>query len=637
MDRGIASDMRDLVIFLLMSLSVLIYLFMNKRLAIIKNRINNKVLFDIIDNYLVVIDENGLIIEKNSKFDAFVAANYPFLQDNFFNYLQEENLVIIKEELSKTNEVVQTEIVFKTHNRSEIKSLWQIRKDNKSGLYYLLGRQLASENYVYQQLQQSEEKSRKQFKSVPVPTYSWKKADDDFVLSDYNDIVFNETEGKVQHLMGISARKLLSHNPEIIEDLERCFIAKDTIVKEIKYFVHETEEYKYYSARYAFVPSDTVIVQMEDITGKKLMEIEIEEREEKYRTLVSNITYAVLLVNIEGQILEFNDATVKIFGYTEEELPKTNILDMINLPEKENKETVITHVEEFILELFNKSIVDGFVETTCIKKSRDTFPAELQTQFIKLKDNNILLVFIRDISNRKNQELELQKYIGYQEKANHELKIYNYIISHDLKAPLRAINNLIDWLWDDYADKFDEEGKKMLNLLKNRASRMHELIESILRYSKIGKSDVVFEETDLNQMLSSTISLLHIPKNIEVKIAPNLPTIMTVSIYLQQIFQNLLSNSIKFMDKPNGVIEVGFEELEDAYKFWIRDNGPGIDEKFFEKVFQLFQTLQSKDEYESTGVGLSIVKKIIDTFEGKLWLDSKVGTGTTFYFTLPKT
>jgi len=376
---------------------------------------------------------------------------------------------------------------------------------------------------------------------------------------------------------------------------------------------------------------------MEDVTDKKQMEVELQEREEKYRTLVSNITYAVLLVNAEGQILEFNDSTVRIFGYTEEELPKISILDMINISQKENKETIVTHVEEFILELFNKSIVDGFIEITCKKKNEETFPAELQTQFIKLKDNNILLVFIRDISNRKNQEMELQKYIGYQEKANHELKIYNYIISHDLKAPLRAINNLIDWLWDDYADKFNEEGKKMLDLLKNRASRMHELIESILRYSKIGKSDVVFEEIDLNKMLKSTVNILHVPENIEIIVEPDLPNIMTVSIYLQQIFQNLLSNSIKFMDKPHGIIEIGFEEQDGAYKFWVKDNGPGIDEKFFEKVFQLFQTLQSKDEYESTGIGLSIVKKIIDTFDGKLWIESEIDVGTTFYFTLPKT
>jgi len=366
------------------------------------------------------------------------------------------------------------------------------------------------------------------------------------------------------------------------------------------------------------------------------MELEIKEKEEKYRSLFFNITYSVLLVNNEGLIIEYNDSSLKMFGYTEDELLKISILDIINMPDKGYDDNIITQVEEFILELFNMSIVDGFVEIVCMKKDKETFPAEVQTHFIKIKNNNVLLLFIRDITERKNHEIELQKYIGFQEKANHELKIYNYIIAHDLKAPLRAMNNIIEWLGEDYADKFDEEGNKLLGLLKNRATRMHDLIDSILRYSKIGKSEVIFEETYLSDLIKSTVSLLHVPDNIKVNTINVEQTVMIPRIYLQQIFQNLLSNSIKFMDKEDGVINIGFEELETEYKFWVQDNGKGIEKKFFDKIFALFQTLQPKDEYENTGIGLSLVKKIIETYNGKLWLESEIGVGTTFYFTLPK-
>ena len=746
-----------LIVLMLICIICLIILFFNWRSTKLEQKTERMNFYSIVDNYLLIIDINGNILDCNHVFKNLFFSNQEKTSFNLFDFIAEEDIVVFKNNISQLkNEVTEKHETKLIIQEKELIVLWTMTKNQKYSLIYLSGKDNTNERFAYEQLQQSEEKSRRQFKSVPIPTYTWKRITDDFVLTDYNDIVYSETEGKVQHLLGINANKLLLHNYEILKDMDKCYITRSTIKKEVKYFLHETNEYKYYNVSYAFVPPDTVMVHMEDSTRRKMMEIEIAENEEKYRTLFNTTTDSILLVNTDGDILEYNDSSLKMFGFTETELEKIDLLDIIKIIPKHDEQNIITHVEEFIFELFNKSIVDGFVEIICVKKNQETFPAEVQTQFIKIKENNILLLFIRDISQRKLmekalkdseaqlrasfenlpfdfwisdqklnilmqskfsidlwgsligknvndllipydlkthilavsenalkgesynseisfkvneedrtfmqmvlpviseksiygilninidisdakfKELELKKYSDNLEKVNHELKTFTYIISHDLKAPLRAINNLIEWISEDYSDLFDDEGRNMLSLLMNRASRMHELIESILKYSRIGRIEVSFDETDLNELIQATVNMLHIPQNIKVEIYNDLPVILVPRIYLQQIFQNLLSNAIKFLDKENGFIEIGFEELSYDYKFWVKDNGVGIESQYYSKIFQLFQTLQPRDEYESTGIGLSIVKKIIDTYQGTIWVESEKNIGTTFYFTFPK-
>ena len=628
---------------------------------------------DISENIMVVIDSMGNILSKNTAFDKFFDEKINKQFNNLFFYFESSSLEDLKKYLfsiSKGGEEVDENWEHRQPdcnggNNKQIRCLqsdfistdfknytilWTIYKDDIQDIYYLSGKYLTDDDFVHEQLQLSEEKSRKQYKGMPFPTYTWKKTISDFILVDFNDIVFQETEGKVQHLLGIAASKLLANNPEIIFDMERCYNLKQTIKKEVKYLLNDTGENKYYNISYAFVEPENVIVNMEEITVRKLMEFEIQDNEEKYRKLYNTVQDSIFLVNKDGQILEHNESALMMFGYNTEEFRNVSINNLIDLGLKNDKKDIITHVEEFVLDFFNKSMIDGFVEISCIKKNNDIFPAEVHTQFTQIKDNNILLIFIRDISQRKQMEKalqdsenqlkasvkELKKYSDDLEKANEELKTYTFIISHDLKAPLRALHNLVDWLAEDYTDKFDEEGRNILKLLSNRVSRMHDLIESILRYSKIGKIEVVLEETDLNDLLKSTLDLLHVPDNIKIIIPDNLPTIMTSPVYIQQIFQNFISNSVKFSNKDEGIIEIGYEELLLEHKFWVKDNGAGIDSKYHEKIFQLFQTLQPKDEFESTGVGLSIIKKIITTLNGRIWLESEIGVGTTFFFALPK-
>ncbi|MEW6715089.1 MAG: ATP-binding protein [Nitrospirota bacterium] len=247
-----------------------------------------------------------------------------------------------------------------------------------------------------------------------------------------------------------------------------------------------------------------------------------------------------------------------------------------------------------------------------------------------------VIQYTRDVTERKLAEMRQQQLLSDIENVNRELKDFAYIVSHDLKAPLRSIGSLANWITADYADKFDEDGKEQMGLIALRVKRMHALIDGILQYSRIGRIHEEKVEIDLNELLKEVIDILSPPEHIQVSVEGKLPVILSERTRIRQIFQNLISNAIKYMDKHQGKIKVGCSDANGFWKFSVSDNGPGIEERYFEKIFQLFQTLKPIDESESTGVGLTIVKKIIDMHGGKIWLESKPGFGTTFFFTLPK-
>jgi light-regulated signal transduction histidine kinase (bacteriophytochrome) len=223
------------------------------------------------------------------------------------------------------------------------------------------------------------------------------------------------------------------------------------------------------------------------------------------------------------------------------------------------------------------------------------------------------------------------------ESANQELNDFAYVVSHDLKAPLRAIGSLASWIVADCGDRLDDDGKQHLELLLGRVKRMNNLIEGVLQYSRVGRVREKKEPTNLSSLVPEVLDLLAPPANVEVRIDSELPTVVAEKTRLSQVFHNLVSNGIKFLDKPQGQIRIGCTDDGQFWRFHVADNGPGIEERHFEKVFQIFQTLQPRDTLESTGIGLAVVKKAVEVHGGKVWLNSEVGVGSTFYFTLPKT
>jgi light-regulated signal transduction histidine kinase (bacteriophytochrome) len=221
-------------------------------------------------------------------------------------------------------------------------------------------------------------------------------------------------------------------------------------------------------------------------------------------------------------------------------------------------------------------------------------------------------------------------------RTNKELQEFAHIAAHDLKTPLRAIAALTNWLLTDYSDKFDEQGKEQVRLLVDKAKQMASLIDDILQYCRLGQEKGGKEHVDLNPVVSDVIEVTTPPDHIQISIENELPTIPYKKTHIIQIFQNLIGNAVKYMDKPTGHIQVDCAEQDDSWLFSVMDNGPGIDEMHFDRIFQMFQTLAPREGVESTGVGLSIVKKIAEMNHGKVWVESQVGEGSTFFFTVPK-
>ncbi|MDT8406517.1 MAG: AAA family ATPase [Methylococcales bacterium] len=221
-------------------------------------------------------------------------------------------------------------------------------------------------------------------------------------------------------------------------------------------------------------------------------------------------------------------------------------------------------------------------------------------------------------------------------RANEELEHFAYVVSHDLKAPLRAINQLSSWIAEDYSDAFDDEGREQMTLLQGRAKRMHEMIDGILQYSRVGRIKDPDETVDLNVLLQEIIRHIAPPEHITIQQTDRLPTVKGEKLRLFQVFQNLLDNAIKYNDKDQGLIEVSCCARDDFWECSIKDNGPGIAPGYQEKIFQLFQTLSPKDQSDSTGIGLSLIEKIVTHWGGEIRLESTPGEGCKFMFTLPK-
>jgi two-component system sensor kinase FixL len=362
------------------------------------------------------------------------------------------------------------------------------------------------------------------------------------------------------------------------------------------------------------------------INERRIIEDQLRKNEEEqFKVMIRTSLDAFLIADMQGHILEVNDAYCSMLGYSREELLKMNTADIEVV---DTEEATARHIGTLL-----KTGSDR-IEARKRRKDGHIQFVEESSNFSDLYGGRIYC-FLRDISERKQAEEHRSRLLHELESANEELNNFAYVVSHDLKAPLRGISSLADWLSTDYADKFDDDGKEQMRLLINRVHRMDGLIDGILLYSRVGRVKETMVDVDLSVMVPEVIDLLAPPGNITVTIDNPMPTVKAEPTRMQQVFQNLLSNAIKYMDKPEGRIRVGCMIEGKNWKFSVADNGPGIKQQHFEKIFLLFQTLAPRDRVESSGVGLALVKKIVEMYGGKIWVESTVGEGSTFFFTLP--
>ncbi len=356
-----------------------------------------------------------------------------------------------------------------------------------------------------------------------------------------------------------------------------------------------------------------------------------EEALQTRELILDTMPVGVIVVGRDKTIRRVNKTALMMMGCNSLQEVIGNTCHKIICPNEVNKCPVI--------DLGNS---DDNSEKVLVNSDGQEIPILKTVLPITLEGEDVLLEAFVDITDRRKAEQELEKLnkdlesaVWELRRANKELQEFAYITAHDLKTPLRGIGTLADWISTDYADKFDKEGKQQVKLLVEKAKQMSALIDDILQYSKLGHSSPEKQQVDLNTVLSEVIAGIDPPENIEITIENELPVLLCERTQIMQVFQNLLSNAVKYMGKPEGQIKVGCVEQDGFWKFSVADNGPGINEKYFKKIFKIFQTLSLQDRVDSTGIGLSIVKKIVELNAGIVWVESEPGKGSTFFFTMP--
>lgn len=261
---------------------------------------------------------------------------------------------------------------------------------------------------------------------------------------------------------------------------------------------------------------------------------------------------------------------------------------------------------------------------------------ELAHSFNQMTDS---LVEAKNKVEEERAKLEEQKVLL--EKANQELDSFVYTASHDLRAPLRGISSFASFLEEDYRDRLDDEGKGYLDEIRKGAHRMDKLIEDLLALSRISRIKNPYEDVDMGELINSINERIKFDiqkNNVDMRIQKDMPTVYCDRIKIGEVLLNLINNAIKFSskgNKENPKVEIGYADEDGYYKFYVKDNGIGIEPKYQSQIFGIFKRLHTAEEYEGTGAGLSIVKRVIDDHGGKIWVESELGKGATFYFTIP--
>ncbi len=365
-----------------------------------------------------------------------------------------------------------------------------------------------------------------------------------------------------------------------------------------------------------------------DITERKKMEESLRESEEKWRSITEYSSDNIWTLDLNYNITFINHTAP---GLTPEGVIGNSVYKYI--PEEYQES-----VEQCFDRILQSSQPDQYY-TDYIDPKGNIFHFEARIGPM-LKSGKIIgfTVSSTDITKRKKVEENLRSAMEDLKKSNAELEQFAYVVSHDLQEPLRMVASFTQLLQKRYQDKLDDEANEFINFAVDGATRMQGLINDLLTFSRVGTKGISFSPTDMNIILEDVLANIQqstIEADAEITYDP-LPVIIADGSQMTQILQNLMSNAIKFRGKSPIHIHVSGENKSDKWVFSIRDNGIGIEPKNFERIFVIFQRLHKRDEYEGTGIGLAVCKKIIQRHGGKIWVKSELGKGSTFYFSIPK-
>ena len=390
---------------------------------------------------------------------------------------------------------------------------------------------------------------------------------------------------------------------------------------------------------------------MKNVPTRKLLEAELKEMEEKYRKVFNNANDMIGLNLMEenglpGKFIDINKIGIERLGYSYNEFLNMTPADII-APDKRSE------ISKNALELSKKG--HATFEIVHQTKSGKRIPVEVNNHLFELEGKTIALAISRDITERKKAEkalkksrnnlevkvkertIELEEVITALKHSNEELAQFAHITSHDLREPLRMITSFLQLLEKRYKDQLDDDALEFIEFAVDGAKRLDSMINDLLKYSQVKSLAREFVQVDTEKVLDDTLLNLKVPideDDVTITHDP-LPKITGDKEMLVQLFQNLISNSIKYRSDDAPRIHISSEEEENKYRFSVTDNGIGISEDHLEQIFIIFQRLHTPEEYEGTGIGLAIAQKIVHQFGGQIWAESEKGKGSTFYFTIP--
>lgn len=373
-----------------------------------------------------------------------------------------------------------------------------------------------------------------------------------------------------------------------------------------------------------------------DITELRKTQNIVEKNEQRNQLILKSALNAIVFTNPAGEITFWNPKAELIFGWNFEQIDGKSLFDLI-LPES-IKDIYIRGIENY--KNNDRGIIfDKVLEINVINKYGHEFPVELSIIPI---DNHFeeltFCFFLKDISSRKQREKEIEKQNRMLQIKNNELEQFTYIASHDLQEPLLTLTSFSDLLLEEHNESLNDEGKLFVQFINKSAIRMRALVSGLMEYSRIDKKEIILE-VDCDEILTNVLQDLEVKINAsEARITVNpLPLIRGNAVYLRMLFQNLLANAIKFRkENTKPEININFQERDTDWLFSVSDNGIGIAEKNLEQIFVIFKRLNRQDQYEGYGIGLAHCQKIIDIHKGELWVESVIGAGSTFYFTISK-
>jgi PAS domain S-box-containing protein len=370
---------------------------------------------------------------------------------------------------------------------------------------------------------------------------------------------------------------------------------------------------------------DQLIVELAELRRN---EEALRKSEKRFRLLVEHSKDAFYLHKRNGKIIDANKHACDILGYTLQELLALSIQDI------DQEIDLNKHIERW------ETMVPGVpitLEGVHRRKDGTTFPVEIRLVWFDSGGEQYMLGLVRDITERKRMEEALRERTELLEQSNKELEQFAYVASHDLQEPLRMVASYSQLLSKRYKGKLDSDADDFINYAVDGANRMQMLINDLLDYSRVGTRGKEFGMTDFNAVLEKT--LRDLKKRVEesgsnVTIDP-LPSLMADGGQIGQVFQNLISNGIKFRSDASPLIHVSSEKNKNKWIFSVRDNGIGIDTEYSNRIFEIFQRLHNKEEYPGSGIGLAICKKIVERHRGNIWIESEPAKGSTFFFSIP--